>query len=67
MSKSPVSFLSALLSVLAAAFGVQKRKNMERDLNASNPLVYVVAALIFVTLFIGGILLVVNWVVPSHL
>lgn len=52
---------------MAAAFGVQKRKNMERDLNASNPLVYIVAALIFVSIFIGGILLVVTFVIPEHL
>lgn len=66
-NKKPVSFWSALLSIMAAAFGVQKRKNMERDLNASNPLVYIVAALIFVSIFIGGILLVVTFVIPEHL
>ncbi|EAT12858.1 DUF2970 domain-containing protein [Bermanella marisrubri] len=66
-NKKPVSFWSALFSIMAAAFGVQKRKNMERDLNASNPLVYIVAALIFVSIFIGAILLVVQVVIPAHL
>jgi len=60
-----VGFLTALMSVMAAAFGVQKRKNMERDLEASNPLVYVIAALVFVALFIGAITMVVSLVVPD--
>ncbi len=64
-NKKAVSFFKALLSVFSAALGVQKRENMERDLNASNPSVYVIGGLIFVALFIGSILAVVNWVVPS--
>jgi len=64
-NKNKTGFFTALLSIMAAAFGVQKQKNMERDLEAPNPMVYVIAALVFVALFIGGILLVVNLVVPS--
>lgn len=63
--KKKVGFFTAFLSILAAAFGVQKQKNMERDLQAPNPMVYVFAALAFVILFIGGILLVVKSVVPT--
>ena len=58
-------FLTALLSIVAAAFGVQKRKNMERDLNAANPVIYVIAALVFFLLFILSIALVVTWVAPD--
>ncbi len=64
-SKKPVSFIKAILSVLSAAIGVQKRENMERDLNASNPKVYVVAGLIFLMLFVGSIYSVVRLVIPS--
>jgi len=60
-------FLTALLSIMAAAFGVQKSKNMERDLNATNPIVYVVAAIVFVSIFIAAIILVVSLVVPESL
>lgn len=60
-------FLTALLSIMAAAFGVQKSKNMERDLNATNPIVYVVAAIVFVSIFIAAIILVVSLVVPENL
>ena len=63
--KNKTGFFAALLSIMAAAFGVQKRKNMERDLNASNPVTYVVAAIVFLAIFITSIALVVSWVVPS--
>lgn len=65
--RNKTGFFTALFSIMAAAFGVQKRKNMERDLSATNPIVYVIAALIFVTCFIGVILLVVKLVTPVHL
>jgi len=61
---NPISLLSALISVFRAAFGVQKRENMERDLNATNPKVFILAALIFTSLFIGTLLIVVNSVIP---
>ena len=60
-------FFTALLSIMAAAFGVQKSKNMERDLNATNPIVYVVAAIVFVAIFLAAIILVVSLVVPENL
>ncbi|MGR6872679.1 DUF2970 domain-containing protein [Pseudomonas sp. HK3] len=66
-NKNKVSFLTALLSIMAAAFGVQKSKNMERDLNATNPVVYVLAALVFVAIFIAAIAIVVSLVVPDRL
>ncbi len=66
-NKNNIQFFTALLSVMAAAFGVQKRKNMQRDLQAPNPVVYVIAALVFVLLFIGAITAVVIMVVPEHL
>ena len=61
---NPISLLTALISVFRAAFGVQKRENMERDLNATNPKVFILAALIFTSLFIGTLLIVVNSVIP---
>ena len=66
-NKNKVGFLTALLSIMAAAFGVQKSKNMERDLNATNPVVYVLAALVFVAIFIAAIAIVVSLVVPDRL
>lgn len=66
-NKNKVGFFTALLSIMAAAFGVQKSQNMERDLNATNPIVYVVAAIVFVGIFIAAIILVVSLVVPANL
>jgi len=63
--RKPVAFLKALLSIFSAALGVQKQANMERDLNASNPAVYVVSGIIFLVLFIGGIATVVSLVTPG--
>lgn len=63
--RKPVAFLKALLSIFSAALGVQKQANMERDLNASNPAVYVVSGIIFLVLFIGGIATVVSLVTPD--
>lgn len=65
--QNKIGFFTALLSIMAAAFGVQKSKNMQRDLNATNPIVYVAAALVFVAIFIAAIAAVVIIVVPEHL
>ena len=66
-NKNKVGFFTALHSIMAAAFGVQKRQNMERDLKATNPMIYVIAAIAFVLIFIGAIIMVVSLVVPSNL
>ena len=47
------------MSVLAAAIGVQSSKNRERDFNHGNPVVFIVAGLIFTLIFVLTILLVV--------
>jgi hypothetical protein len=70
MTKPPkptnkVPFLAALISIFRAAFGVQRKANMERDLNASNPLVFVIAAIVFVAGFIASVLAVVHLVIPN--
>jgi hypothetical protein len=66
MNKQPkkVTFITALISIMAGALGVQKRENMERDLSSTNPLVYAVAGLLFLTIFIGSVVFIVSMVVP---
>lgn len=59
-----VSFWTALFSIMAAALGVQKRKNMERDLKTTNPLVFVFAGILFLTIFVGSVIFVVSMVAP---
>lgn len=46
------SFWEVVMSVLAAAIGVQNAKNRERDFTRGNPLVFIVAGLIFTVLFV---------------
>ncbi len=55
-------FLDVMLSVMAAAFGVQNSKNRERDFTHGNPLAFIAAGLIFTLLFILTIVGVVNLV-----
>lgn len=60
--KVKVSFLKLLVSTLAAAFGVQNRKNLEEDFNQTNPLPFILAGLIFTALFILSLTVVVKLV-----
>ncbi|GAA6135625.1 hypothetical protein NBRC116188_24150 [Oceaniserpentilla sp. 4NH20-0058] len=65
LNKNKVSFITALLSIMAGAFGVQKRHNMERDFNSNSPVIYIMAAIVFFILFIAAIIFVVSMVTPN--
>ena len=60
--KSPesISFWQVALSVIQASFGVQSKKNRERDFKQGNLFAFIVAALVFTALFVGILLLVVR-------
>ena len=51
-----------VLSTLAAAFGVQSKRNLERDQDSQSILPYVLAGLIFTALFVGTLVIVVKLV-----
>ena len=53
-------FWDVVMSVLAAALGVQTSKNRERDFTKGNPLVFIAAGLIFTILFVLTLIGVVN-------
>ncbi len=57
------SFWEVVMSVLAAAIGVQNAKNRERDFTRGNPVVFIVAGLIFTALFVLTIVGVVFLIV----
>jgi hypothetical protein len=57
-----LSFWKMLLSVMQASFGVQNRKNKERDFASGSIKGFVVAALIFTVLFVLTVASVVNLV-----
>jgi len=51
-TRPKVGFLAIVLTTLAAAIGVQNRKNLEKDFAQSSPLPYIVAGIIFTILFL---------------
>jgi hypothetical protein len=57
---SEPGFWEVVMSVLAAALGVQTSKNRERDFTKGNPLVFFAAGLIFTILFVLTLIGVVN-------
>ncbi len=61
----PIPFWRVVLSVIQASFGVQNRKNRERDFASGKFLPFVVAALLFTALFVLSIALVVRLVLPD--
>jgi len=56
-------FWEVVMSVLAAALGVQTSKNRERDFTKGNPLVFIAAGLIFTILFVLTLIGVVNLII----
>lgn len=64
-SKKP-SFWRIVLSTMAAAFGVQTKKNLEADFNHGNIYTYIAAGIIFTTLFIAIVFMVVQAVLKSN-
>ena len=59
------SLLRTLLAVVWSFFGVRKSKDLERDLSELNPLHLVVAGVLVAALFVGALIVLVNWVIKS--
>ena len=56
----PVSFMQAAASVLAAFFGVQNRRNRERDFTRGRASHFIVLGVLFTALFVGAVILAVR-------
>lgn len=52
-------------SVFAAAFGVQSRKNQERDFKHGKARVFIISGIIFTLLFMGTVFTVVRMVLKQ--
>jgi hypothetical protein len=52
-------------SVLAAGFGVQSKKNRERDFQHGKPVIFIITGLVFTILFISAVIMVVNTVLEK--
>ena len=59
------SFVKLVLSALAAAFGVQSRKNLEDDFAQRSPLPFIVAGIVFTAAFVLTLVLVVRLVLAA--
>ncbi|MGH1486182.1 MAG: DUF2970 domain-containing protein [Cellvibrionaceae bacterium] len=59
------NFWQIALSTIAAAFGVQSRKNHENDFKHGNIYTYIAAGLIFTCLFVFAVIFVVHLVLKS--
>ncbi|MGJ8669638.1 MAG: DUF2970 domain-containing protein [Oceanococcus sp.] len=55
------SFLQTAGSVLASFFGVQSRRNRERDFSSGNPIHFALMGLLVTAGFIGVVLLAVKF------
>ncbi len=59
-----ITLLSIVFSVLAAAFGVQSRRNRERDFTKGNIYVFAIAGIVFTALFVGVLYGIVQLILP---
>ncbi|MDE2593536.1 MAG: DUF2970 domain-containing protein [Burkholderiales bacterium] len=59
------SFFQTLKAVAWSFFGVRKSADYAQDVAKINPVHVIVAGVIAAVLFVGGLILLVNWVISS--
>ena len=62
ISKQKPRFGSVILSILAAAIGIQSDKNRERDFANGSPFTFIIGGFVFTILFIATVALIVGLV-----
>ena len=62
--KSP-AWYHVVASVLAAGFGVQSKKNRERDFQNGKPIVFIITGIVFTILFIFAVMTIVSTVLDN--
>jgi amino acid transporter len=60
-----MSILRTIKAVAWSFIGIRKSSDYQEDLSKLNPLHIVAVALVGVVLFVGGLVLLVNWVVAK--
>jgi hypothetical protein len=61
----PLSAWEVLTSTLAAALGVQSRRNRERDFSRGRASHFIIAGVVFTILFVLGMVLIVNLILSG--
>ncbi|OEE45720.1 hypothetical protein A1OS_01440 [Enterovibrio norvegicus] len=64
-NKENVGFIDIVKSVFAAMFGVQSDKNRQRDFKQSSMVPYIVVGVVFVVLFVLGLMSIVSVVISA--
>lgn len=59
------SFLQTMRAVAWSFFGVRKSRDYEQDVAQLNPVHVIIAGVIGAIVFIGVLVLVVNWIIAS--
>ena len=59
------SWYNVIASVLAAGFGVQSKKNRERDFQNGKPIVFIVTGIALTILFIFAVMTIVSTVLDK--
>jgi hypothetical protein len=59
------SFLQTMRAVAWSFFGVRKSRDYEQDVTHLNPVHVIIAGVIGAVVFIGVLVLVVNWIIAS--
>ena len=62
---SKITVLSMIGSAFAAAFGVQSRRNRERDFKSKSIVPFIIAGIVFTVLFVATVLLIVRLVLAN--
>ena len=60
-----MSALRTVKAVLWAFMGIRKKSSYEEDLGKLNPFHIIAVALAVVALFVGGLVVLVNWIVKN--
>lgn len=64
-TNNKMSFWHLVLTSMAAAIGVQSKKNLEKDFSQQSPLPFIIAGIVFTILFMGSIIFVVKLVLSD--
>ncbi|WP_404400404.1 DUF2970 domain-containing protein [Idiomarina seosinensis] len=65
-SNQKPGFLSTILSVVAAFFGVQSDSNRQRDFTHGKPLTFIIIGIALATLMVVGLIAIVQLVLANH-
>lgn len=60
-----MNLLQTIKAVAWSFLGIRKNSEYQEDLSKLNPLHIIAVALVGVALFVGGLVLLVNWVVAK--